>query len=246
MLPTLQPFFQGPFSEYGDAMALSQSQSEPTLAQCLDERGLLATAITGWAHSQGVAAGRAQASIWHMLYTIRVMPSVLLSHSVLMRPLPLSTHSVRLCLTSQRLMLAHCGEISPLSGDTDSRYHALIFGHFAPLHHYLNEQFGIAERVLWSSLVYRLNHLSKTIAEHLPNPSQLNQDVHWLLHTQQWRGKRNPLFKAHQKGFDVGAMRVRGDCCLMHEHPVKGYCDDCPKRPEHMNMRASVAKSLSQ
>ncbi|ALU43397.1 hypothetical protein AT705_10840 [Pseudoalteromonas rubra] len=143
-------------------------------------------------------------------------------------------------------MLAHCGEVNTPPGNTDDRYHDVIFEHFAPLHQYLSAQFGIPERVLWSSLVYRLNHLSKTIAEHLPNPAQLNQDVHWLLHTKQWRSKQNPLFKAHQKSFDVGAIRVRGDCCLMHEHPVKGYCDDCPKLPQHMIKRTSVAKSLSQ
>ncbi|WP_125716930.1 siderophore-iron reductase FhuF [Pseudoalteromonas rubra] len=245
MLPTLQPFFQGPFREYGEAVTLSQTPDLPTLAQQFAEVTALKRAIDGWARTEGIDSPRAQASVWHMRYCVRVLPSVLLSHSVLNRALPVAAQHAQLCLATQRLMLPTCGQpFAPASG-TAAKYHSLLFAHFAPLHAFLSGQFGVTERVLWSNLVYRLRHISTTIASVLPDASGLQQDMRSLLSQDCWQDKPNPLFRAQRSEYMAAGKRVRGACCLLHAHPHKDYCGDCPKRPEFMAARKTARKQIA-
>ncbi|RZM84478.1 siderophore-iron reductase FhuF [Pseudoalteromonas rubra] len=245
MLPTLQPFFQGPFREYGEAVTLSQTPDLPTLAQQFAELTALKRAIAGWARTEGIDSPRAQASVWHMRYCVRVLPSVLLSHSVLNRALPVAAQHAQLCLATQRLMLPTCGQPFAPASSTAAKYHSLLFAHFAPLHAFLSGQFGVTERVLWSNLVYRLRHISTTIASVLPDASGLQQDMRSLLSQDCWQDKSNPLFRAQRNEYMAAGKRVRGACCLLHAHPHKDYCGDCPKRPEFMAARKTARKQIA-
>ncbi|MEC4089749.1 siderophore-iron reductase FhuF [Pseudoalteromonas rubra] len=245
MLPTLQPFFQGPFREYGEAVTLSHTPDLPTLAHQFAEVNALKNAITHWALHEGIDSPRAHASVWHMRYCVRVLPTMLLSHSVLNRGLPIAAQDVQLCLTTQRLMLRTCGQPFIPGSGTGAKYHPVIFAHFAPLHAFLSTQFGIAERVLWSNLVFRLRQINTTVASVLPDASGLQQDVRTLLHRDCWQDQPNPLFRAQRNEYMAGGKRVRGACCLLHAHPHKDYCGDCPKRPEFMAARKTARKQMA-
>ncbi|MCG7536992.1 siderophore-iron reductase FhuF [Pseudoalteromonas sp. OOF1S-7] len=223
---------------------MSQSPDLPTLAQQFAEVTALKSAIRSWAQNEGIEQPRAQASTWHMRYCVRVLPTVLLSHSVLNRGLPVAAQHVQLCLATQRLMLQTCGQPFAPASCARVKYHPLIFAHFAPLHAFLSSEFCIPERVLWSNLVFRLRHISTTIASVLPDASGLQQDIRTLLHRHCWQDQPNPLFKAQRNEYLASGKRVRGECCLLHAHPHKDYCGDCPKRPEFMAARKTARKQI--
>jgi siderophore-iron reductase FhuF len=234
MLPILDPYFSGRFKPYAQGVTLVTSTKKPTLDNFMQDPNGLMSSIQNFALAQHVTKPRAQASIWHMHYTLRILPSILASHSLLTRPLPLALEAVYWDPQLQQLQLLHQGDLRPKTKTFD-RYEELIFDHFAPLHLWLHKHFSIAPKVLWSNCAFRINHFLTTIESAIGPNTRLKNDKSTLL-TQSKLGDRiNPLYKktiiinSH-----TGSYQLRNECCLLHKLPAKHYCNDCPKLSHHI------------
>jgi siderophore-iron reductase FhuF len=235
MLTHLTHFFPKDYQHYAEGLGLQQAGGH-AFSWLLQEQQLLTTAIKLHTAALGVSKPRAQASVWHMYYCLRILPAIIVSQSLLNQQLPLRLDQTQLDLQHWRLLLPHQGTIQ--FSNTAQRYEELIFQHFAPLHTFLHQQFGIAEKVLWSNCQFRLDSFCRSILHLTGHHPQLAQDQLDLDAAHLFQPRANPLHACpHIRQDAAGSYRIRTECCLLHEVRGKSFCDDCPKLPQHMQSR---------
>jgi siderophore-iron reductase FhuF len=233
MLPMLSPYLTGEFAEYGQGVGLTSTKLTSSLQTQMDN-GELVNAIIQFAQKQHLTKPKSQASVWHMYYTLRILPSIVVAHSALQQPLPLALKQVRWDPIQQQLQIPHQG-VTQFGTQTEVRYHSLLFEHLSPLHDWLNHHFSISHNVLWSNSISRIQKFLTAIEHALGTNPNLQQDRKTLLHTNYFDGRINPLYK---KSIlfpgEQTTYRLRNHCCLLHEVPHKTYCGDCPKHTKHV------------
>ncbi|PCK33712.1 siderophore-iron reductase FhuF [Pseudoalteromonas piscicida] len=234
MLPNLTPFFKQPYQAYARGVSLQSSHPTLDFAEFITSAHFV-DHVTHFSRQQGVMRPRAQASVWHMHYTLSIFPSIIVSQSLLKISLPLQLHELSYEPKHMRILLPSQGS-ECLMDNTDSRYRGLLFDHLSPLHDCLQEQFGVKKRTLWSNCFYRLNDLFETIVQIVgPHPT-LVTDRQILNHADNIAQLNNPLkFKTitcHDKN---GHYQLRPECCLLHQREDGSYCHDCPKHKHHMH-----------
>ena len=246
MLPSLSPFFKLPFRSYAQGVALRQTHSisfEQFVSMNSEKDNLnkennrLYQHIIEYSAALGVSKPRAQASVWHMQYLMRILPSIIVSHSLLERPLPLKLNQISFDEKQCRILLPNDGRLSPHSG-TEARYNEFLFQHLAPLHQCLHQLFGVSEAVLWSNTLFRFNGLFATIKKVAGAQPILEKD-HINLTTYSSLGlKPNPLlFKKVTCHDERGSYTLRAHCCLLNEVKDRHFCRDCPKHENNLRQR---------
>ncbi|MBQ4844774.1 siderophore-iron reductase FhuF [Pseudoalteromonas sp. MMG005] len=233
MLPILSPYLSGPFANYGKGVGLHTEHTSLTLDEQM-KNGMLRHEISTFSQRKGVGKSRSQASVWHMHYTLQILPSIIVAQSVLQQSLPLSLKDVLWHTKLQQLQLPNQG--INLSGcPTEIRYYDLIFKHLAPLHAWLNQQFGISSKVLWSNCTFRINQFLHAIEHALGHSEHLKNERRILLNECHINDQTNPLYsKPIMLTDSLNTYRIRDHCCLLHDVPNKSHCSDCPKLPKHI------------
>ncbi|KAF7767609.1 ferric iron reductase protein FhuF [Pseudoalteromonas citrea] len=233
MLPILSPYFSGQFASYGQGVGLITNTHSHSLHTQM-ANGILLADIDNFAQQNKLTKPKSQASVWHMHYTLQILPSIIVAHSILQRSLPVSLKDVSWQSAQQQLLLANQGQ-QHASPSPEDRYHALLFQHLTPLHKWLSEHYAISERVLWSNCAFRINQFFSAIMQVVGKTSSLKHDRNTLLVHQTLQGRVNPLFNKPLIITHSGqSYPIRNQCCLLHEVPHRAYCSDCPKLPEHI------------
>ncbi|TMO66315.1 siderophore-iron reductase FhuF [Pseudoalteromonas aurantia] len=233
MLPILSPYLSGPFANYGKGVGLHTGHTAFTLDEQM-KNGMLRHEVSTFTLSKGVAKSRSQASVWHMHYTLQILPSIIIAHSVLQQPLTLSLKSVFWHTQLQQLQLPDQG-LSLYGTSIETRYSDLIFNHLAPLHDWLEQHFSISNKVLWSNCTFRFNQFLHAIEHALGHSEHLANEKRMLLSERYINGQINPLYsKPIILTNSFGTYRIRNHCCLLHDVPNKSHCNDCPKLPKHI------------
>lgn len=233
MLPILSSYLTGSFAIYGKGVGLKQTTMSSSLAEQMDN-GQLKKHIADFAQFNRLEKSKSQASVWHMHYTLQTLPSILVAHSVLERPLPLSMDQVIWQNELQQLQLPHQG-IQLTGSDAETRYFDMIFNHFLPLHLWLQAHFSISSQVLWSNCAFRIEQFFYAIMQVLGQTPHLLHDQTCLLSQPTFRGQPNPLCMKPIEITHAGeSYRLRNRCCLLHEVPQRAHCSDCPKLPAHI------------
>lgn len=238
MLPILTPYFTGPFISYGQGVALFTTSQKMNMQNLLEQADVLIQSIQDYAMAQGVTKPRAQASVWHMQYTLRVLPSILACHSLLNQKLPLALNQTHWQAQIRQLQLQHQGNTC-LGASVTDRYEELIFNHLSPLHDWLSDHFSIAPKVLWSNCAFRINQILSALESAVAHSPNITKDKIALLEYPIFADRNNPLYaKPIILSASSTAYKIRSECCLLHEVSNKGYCSDCPKQPNHMKNSA--------
>ena len=237
MLPNLSPFFDLPVRSYAEGVTLRTTPMLSFADMLGNNSNLLFTHIHDNGFIQGVQKDRAKASVWHMHYTLRILPSIVVSQSLLNTPLPLRLDELSFGPMQCTLYLPHQGTPQH-HNDTEVRYHDFLFNHLTPLHAYLNQEFGVPEKVLWSNTLFRINSVFEAVKKIAGNHSTLQKDQATLLNSASLGLKRNPLFFKKVTCHDGrGSYRLRPECCFLHEVEDSHYCRDCPKKTNNMTQR---------
>ena len=233
MLPILSPYFSGPFASYGQGVGLMTNAHSPSLKTQM-ANGMLFEEINTFATHRQLTKPRSQASVWHMHYTLQILPSIIVAYSVLQHVLPLRLKDASWHSDTQQLLLPHQG-MRQTNYSAEERYHTLIFEHLTPLHEWLNGQYSISKQVLWSNCAFRIDQFFYAIMQVLGKTPSLKHDRNTLLMHQTLQGDVNPLFsKPVMMVTHDDTYPIRSHCCLLHEVPRRAHCSDCPKLPEHV------------
>ncbi|MCG7541359.1 siderophore-iron reductase FhuF [Pseudoalteromonas sp. CO348] len=234
MLPILKPYLPPPLDNYARGVALI-SGDKTSFAQQIKNITTLSDAISRFSSTKGVTNKKAQASVWHMHYTLRIMPSILFTHSVLGRVLPLALDKVVIDMESWQLQLPNQGRAVEYH-DTATHYAEFIDAHLAPLHAFLNQQFGVAEHVLSSNCAFRLRQFFPTIIHYVGERPKVNDDYHTLSQAVKIGEHVNPFYTPELQLCDErGPYQLRESCCLLHKTSDGKLCRDCPKHPHHFD-----------
>lgn len=245
MLPNLVPFFKPPYDTYAQGVDLTPLRSTATFSELLESPHFI-DHITRFSLERGVTKSRAQASVWHMYYTFNIFPSIIVSHSLLLTPLPLKLCELSYNPEQLSILLPHQGKALKNS-DTETRYHDLLFNHLSPLHDLLHQAFGVKERTLWSNCFYRLNDFFDIIMGLVGTHPTLLEDKQILTTSAHLGALKNPLKFAEITAHDPsGKYQIRPECCLLHDRENGNYCRDCPKHKHNMVQRKAALSNLSK
>ncbi|MDW7550798.1 siderophore-iron reductase FhuF [Pseudoalteromonas peptidolytica] len=236
MLPILKSYLSPTLEQYARGVSLI-SETQTPLSQQLERVVTLSEAIAQFSAAKGVKGKRAQASVWHMHYTLQIMPSVLFVHSVLNRKLPFATEQVSIDTNHWQLQLPHQGT-AMVSQPTLEKYDSFIFEHLVPLHRFLVQHFGVPEPVLWSNCAFRLRQFFPTILNYTGRRKETQEDFETLTQSKYLGQLRNPFYAPRIELSDThGPYQLRASCCFLHKVSNSKLCRDCPKQPHHADAR---------
>jgi ferric iron reductase protein FhuF len=240
MIDLLKPLFPGPLAPLAETLQCTPAADDVPLQRLLTDD----TALRGLLRRHGACLGthdlRVAACAWLLHYLAQILPPVMAGLSLLQQRWPLAPQECALRLDAdghtQALVLIHPGVAAP--GDSDSRYHALLHHHLAPLIRRLSDTARVPARLLWGNVARRLEGVLRDACELCQQQplllSRLRADEQFLLHQRGWPpAQKNPLYAPPRIVEHQGdIITLHRQCCLYYRLPDQGYCTACPLAPE--------------